>query len=313
MHKKWVALFIFILCSYAHASPWFTGPLLAPSGENVPIGHFDVEIYGFSTHDSATFNRNWKLTSTPTVDGEQAIPVFNYGITNDIDTQFSVPYSENKSEGRKGQHIGDTSILLGFQTYRQKPGHWLPNLRLTIQEIFPTGRFNNLNPIDKGVGATGTGSYETILGTNFEHLQAITETHYLRTRLSLSYLLAAPANIRGESVHGGTIKTQGTIIPGNLFNADLAGELTLTQNWVGVMEVYYIQRQASKFSGVSGLDQNSTIARLGHDELEEISLAPAIEYNFSQNYGIIAGVWFAVRGKSAPDFVSTVIAFNAFW
>ncbi|MCB1827280.1 MAG: hypothetical protein KDH94_02560 [Coxiellaceae bacterium] len=41
------------------------------------------------------------------------------------------------------------------------------------------------------------------------------------------------------------------------------------------------------------------------------SIAPAIEYNFNGNLGIIAGVWFGVDGRNTPEFASYVFSLDA--
>ncbi len=107
--------------------------------------------------------------------------------------------------------------------------------------------------------------------------------------------------------------TNGTIKPGQLYSADLAAELTITQNWVAVMEAYWVSRGATKFSGYPGRDETGKLAKVGSGNFDELSFAPAVEFNFSENYGIIAGIWFSQLGKDAPDFSSTVVAFNAYW
>lgn len=313
MKKNHCLLFVFFFCTVTFADPWFTGPLLAPSGRTVPLGHANFEAYGFSTSNTGTYDRGWKIIDTPAVESTQFNPLLAYGLTDKIDVQWSLPYSINRTEHRTGRHIGDTSVLLGFQAYTQKPGSWVPNLRITLQEIFPTGRYDGLNPIDKGTGATGAGSYQSVIGLNFQDLWHLRDTQYLRTRLAFAYLYANPASIHGYNTFGGARDTMGHIKPGNLTSIDLAGELSVTQNWVLVMEGYYIARGRSTFIGTPGVDHEGKIPRIGHYNIAEISLAPAIEYNFSANYGIIAGYWYSVKGKDAPDFSSIVVAFNAFW
>jgi hypothetical protein len=48
----------------------------------------------------------------------------------------------------------------------------------------------------------------------------------------------------------------------------------------------------------------------GGPSSSQYSLAPAIEYNWSQNIGLIGGVWFTVAGQNISQFNSIVIALN---
>lgn len=307
-----IALFLLLTPLQTSASPWFTGPILAPSGKTIPRGHVNLETYAFYTENEGVYNRHWRLIHSPGGSSTQANPIFAYGLTDWMDIQYNLPYVINHDRGHTGHHIGDLSATLGFQALEQKDYKWRPDLRVTLQEIFPTGRFEQLNPTNEGTDGTGVGSYQTVVALNFQHLLPI-YSFYLRTRLSLSYLNASGLNIRGHNSYGGNADTNGHIKPGNLYSADLAGEFSLTQNWVLVMEGYYFNRSASHFSGFSGIDRQGLPLVIGYRDVQEVSIAPAIEYNFSENYGIIAGVWLSVRGKDAPDFISTVVAFNAYW
>lgn len=297
----------------SYAAPWFTGPLFAPAGKTIPLGHANFEMYGFFTKNTGVFDRSALIVDTPALKSNQANPIFSYGLTDRIDAQLSVPYTKNYSQGRTGRHIGDNSVILGYQLITEKPDTFIPSLRVTIQEIFPIGRFDGLNPTDKGTGATGLGSYQSVLSFNFQKLAPLGKEFYLRGRLSLAYLYANRFDIDGASSSGGGIDARGSINPGNVMTADIAAELSVTQNWVAVMEGYYIHRQAASFRGHPGFDDAGNLIEISRPDVSEYSIAPAIEYNFNANYGIILGTWFAVKGKNAPNFRSTVVALNAFW
>lgn len=302
----------FALFSSVYADPWFTGPLLAPAGKTIPKGHINFEPYVFYTENLGQFNRHWRLSHSPHSDNIQFLPIFSYGLTDRMDFQFSIPYVRNRNRTQTSDYIGDTGLLLGFQVMEQQESKWRPNLRITLQQILPTGRYERLNPLYLGTDSTGLGSYQNALGLNFQHLMPIYD-FYLRTRFCLNFVHAQSVNIHGLSSYGGTVNTKGQIDPGNLMSADLAGELSITQHLVLVMEGYYFNRGNTHFTGLVGLNPLGVPGTIGHDDIQEFSMAPAIEYNFTSNYGIIAGAWFSTKGKDAPDFISTVIAFNAFW
>lgn len=165
-----------------------------------------------------------------------------------------------------------------------------------------------------GTDSTGLGSYQTLIAFNFQHLAEVFKTHYLRTRLSLSKLYASSVNIHGLSSYGGTSTTQGTIRPGEETDAVLAFEYTLTQNWVAVMEGYISEGTSTRFNGILTIgNMGSPLANVGSGDYYEEALSPAIEYNFNENIGIIAGLWFPIRGKNTSDYTTYVVALNAFW
>ncbi|WP_133129713.1 transporter [Legionella yabuuchiae] len=305
--------FFITLSSLACAEPWFTGPLLAPAGKTIPKGHVNFELYGFDTKNVGFFNRHWKLAHTPGSENYQINPIFTYGLAEKVDVQLSLPYVINQALRHTSHHIGDVALILGYQAWEQKNSKWIPNLRLTYQLSIPTGKFEEFNPANEGTDGTGAGSYQSIFALNFEHLLQFNEINYLRTRFILSHLYASPVHIRGFNAYGGNPTTNGIIKPSSLTGIDLAGEFTVTKHWVAVMEGYYFNRGATSFHGFRGLPVRGVVPIVGHPNIQEISLAPAVEFNVNEHFGIIGGYWFSVRGKDAPDFRSTVVAFNAYW
>lgn len=306
-------IFLLAACTTAQADPWWTGPLLAPAGHSIPAGHTNVELYGFHTDNDGIYNRHWKLTHTASAISDVINPLFTHGLTDKIDIQLGIPYVFNRTVKGSSNHISDTGVTLGYQLIEQKNARWRPDVRFTIQEIIPTGRFLDLSPVNNGAGSTGLGSYQTAASLNFQLLTAFTDVHYLRTRLSISYVEASHVNIHSVSSYGGTPTTDGRIDPGNLASLDIAGEFSLTQNWVAVMEGYFAKRDSAVFRGFPGFKPDGTLASLGNDTVEEITIAPAIEYNFNANVGIIGGVWFTLAGKDTAEFQSLVIALNAYF
>lgn len=307
------AVLLSLLTSTVWAVPWFTGPLLAPAGRTVPKGHTNLETYLFFTNLLGVYSTHGNIIHTPNNRNIIFNPIFTHGLTDNIDLQFSAPYSYNSYNDSSSHRLGDTGVILGYQLMRQQDSLWRPNLRIALQEIIPTGRVDGLNPVNNGTDATGLGSYQTVLNFNFEHLHQFDELRYLRTRLSVGYAYAAPASIEGLSVYGGSKDTRGEINPGNQMSVDVAFELSITQEWVAVLEGFASRRKSSQFSGVPGFDPLGNTNFIGSDLGQQLTFAPAIEYNFSPNIGVIAGTWFTARGKSTAEFMSWVIALNMYW
>ena len=304
---------LFSFTETALADPWFTGPILAPAGRTIPNGHTNFEMYGFYTRNNGFFDDNWRKEDAPSSYNTVLNPIFSHGIADKVDIQLGLPYVMSLFHGINRDKMGDISVALGYQVLEQKESKWLPNLRVAVQEILPTGAFKNLVPSINGTDATGLGSYQTAIALNFQHLAQVTKKNYLRTRLSLNYIYARPAFLTGLSSYGGTETTIGHIKPGNMISADLAAELTLTQNWVAVMETFVTRRQATNFRGFIGNDPDGNPGSIGHDVVGLITLAPAIEYNISPNVGLIGGPWISVAGRNTSNFISYVLALNAYW
>lgn len=297
-------LHAFLLFFFSHAAiagPWMTGPLLAPSGKTIPAGHFNFEPYGFYTDYPKGF-RNIEVT-----------PILTVGLTDFLDLQTSLPYDYSWDRGQHGNDIGDYSLGLGMQLLRQQESSWLPDLRMVIQEVFPTGRFENLNPNKLGTDQTGSGAYQTFIGFNFQKVLSFANEHYLRTRLSLVAARSGDVTVEGANVFGGGLMTEGRVRGGNSYSADLAFEYSLTQHIVPVFEALYVNSSATNFDGNPGFTPGGTVAAVGGRGGNQASLAPALEYNFNSNLGIISGVWFSVTGPHAAKFVTGTVAINCYF
>lgn len=302
-----------LFCKVAMAGPWYTGPLLAPSGHTIPKGHTNLETYLFYNDNDGVYDKHWKLTHTPANISTIINPIFSHGLTDRMDIQFILPYTFNRFRGSSSHKVSDTAVTLGYQVLEQKDSKWRPDLRFTIQETLPTGQYEHLSPFANGTDASGIGSYQTALALNFQHLKPFNDTIYLRTRLSLAYMHANDVRLRGFNTFGGGLDTDATLDPGDLVSIDLAGELSLTQHWVAVLEGYAANRQATTFRGNPGTTAAGLPAPLGHGTVDQITYAPAIEYNFNENIGLIGGVWKSATGKDTGDFTSYVLALNAYW
>lgn len=307
-------IFLSHLCAASWAGPWFTGPLLAPQGHTIPKGHTNVEIYGMNSLTDGQYSAEGRVAHTPTFRSGIVNPIITHGFTDWLDVQLNLPYVFNDTQGVSYNRLADVAIALGFQLLEQKGSPKRVDIRFLLQEIFPTGKFEDLNPAALGTDSTGLGSYQTQLGINFQYLLEVYRDHYLRTRLIFSRIYTSPVTIHGLSSYGGSISTSGSINPGTGNAVDLAFEYTLTQNWVAVMEGTYSNGQGTRFNGVLNIGNiGSPLTTIGYNNYNETALAPALEYNFNSNVGLIGGVWFPVSGRSTSHYMTYVMALNMYW
>lgn len=289
---------ITLLFGTAFAAPWMTGPLLAPSGKTIPAGHVNIETYGFYSRFQPDFNTL------------EAMPILTVGLAPFMDVQMAIPYTYNWVPTAHGNGIGDLMLALGVQVAQQNEQTKLPDIRLVFQEIYPSGRFEQLNELKQGTDQTGIGALTSLISLNIQHLQPLAREHYLRTRFTAAASHSKKVFVFGANSFGGTANTSGSVRPGNSYSLDLAFEYALTQNWVPVFEMLYTKNTASTFDGNPGFTPGGVMASIGGAGGEQYSLAPAIEYNFSGQLGVIAGAWFSVSGPHDAQFQSAVIAVN---
>ncbi len=328
-------LILMMLCPLSYADPWFTGPLLAFDGDATPPGHAYLQLYGNDTSSNAVYLSNWQQLSFPPSRSVQFTPEFTYGLMDRIDVEWDFMYQSNRFDKKTHDNIGDTMVTLGYQVLEQNEQPMGVDLRLALNSILPSGRYDNLSAIDNGTDASGMGSYQTGFGVYIQNLSPIGRTHYLKTYLNLSFLHPSSVELHGINAYGGNALTRGNIKPGTRLTIDLAGEFSLTQNWVAVLEGNFLYKQSDQFKGRIGTFNHSRPTpdnrhnlfpsrnnieglnldrpRIGTGVVDMFSLAPAVEYNFSENYGIIVGCWFTVLGKNTTDFASLMTAFNVYW
>jgi hypothetical protein len=312
--KKIIAsLFICTLSSLGYAGPWFTGPILAPAGHTVARGHTNFEIYGVDVFAYGQYNGKGQLVRTPLFKSFVANPLLTHGFTDWLDVQIGIPYAFNSTRKMNYNRLGDMTVALGFQLIEQKGSPHKADVRILLQETLPTGKFDQLNPLLFGTDITGLGSYQTQIGLNLQYLREVLSSHYLRTRLILSHLYANATHVNGLNSYGGAVNTSGRISPFDENDADLAFEFTLTQHWVAVMEGTLSSGSTARFIGFPGTTASGLPAAVGSGSFNETALAPALEYNFNANVGLIGGVWFTVGGVNTTYYRNYVLALNAYW
>ncbi len=283
--------------------PWLTGPLLTPSGHVVPVGHYNIEPYFYATNIVGSYDRHWQAHSLPSAwKNNLQIPV-QIGITDTIDFAFTPQGFYNYTRDAHTFNLGDLSLEIDYQLYKNETTTWTPALKLSLEETFPTGRYQRLNPAKRGTDAIGLGAYTTTVGLTFSALKHVIRKHYLSLRASASYSMAPPVHVTRLNSYGGDKTTKGKVRPGNSLATLVGLEFSLNHNWVLAFDAMNAYTNKTHFSG-------KTTAPVGSASSNQISFAPAIEYNFNQKAGLIAGVWFSAFGRNSSDFVSYVIAYN---
>jgi hypothetical protein len=295
-------------------NPWYTGPLLTPSYAVLPVGVYNLQPYLFITDNFALFDNNGRVHGAAHDKIQvQFVPVFQTGIVDGVSIIVQPQYLWAHQHGQNFTFLGDTKVgvnirVVGETAYR-------PGLTIIATETFPTGRrYQRLKPKKEGVDALGSGAYTTTLGLVFGKLVWWEmPKHPMRFRAAFLYQHASRVDVHDFNAYGGGYGTRGKVHLGDGFSADIGYELSFTQRWVFAIDLLYNFNFKTTFSGRRGLTAAGEMASVGGPFGDQISLAPAIEYNWSSNFGVIAGVWFSPWGRNTPDFVSGIISVNCVW
>ncbi|MBI2742457.1 MAG: hypothetical protein HYX48_00875 [Chlamydiales bacterium] len=293
-------------------APWFTGPLISTSGYTTPAGHVNVEPYLYYTVYPGRYDNHWKARSLPNFYSTTLQVQIAVGVAKNISFQIYPQAFHNETEGRHDTNVGDLPIALNFQLYRPPEGSLWPSAKLALRASVPFGKYQHLNPHLKKTDANGAGSWFPGVGLTFAKIWNTSGIHFLESRLSLNYLIGTAVHVKGINTYGGARNTRGFVYPGNIFTADYSVQYNFTQRWAFACDLFYAHTNKNRFSGRVG-SSHGVPAQMRAPSNEQWSLAPAIEYNWSQNLGIIVGPWFSFAGRNSAEFISGVAALNAFF
>jgi len=293
-------------------NPYYTGPLITPSAAMIPPGNIMIQPYVFVADNYAAFNKDRKSISLPSNLVSLVLnPIFfQFGITDTVDMSVQYAGVMNWQSGEFGGGLIDVQSTLGFIIYRETL--YIPQFKFTITETFPTGKYKNLSFNGLGLNGIGGGAYTTQFGLAASKVLFWATLHPFRVRAFAGYALSTPAHIENFNSYGGGFGAHGTVHPGNALSLDLAGELSLTQKWVLALDIVYKSVNRRSFSGNPGRLADGTPSTVAAGYKDNLSLAPAIEYNWSPTMGFVGGAWFSVYGRSTLNFVQAVLSVYMF-
>jgi hypothetical protein len=282
-------------------NPWYTGPLLTPSASVLPPPHVVIQPYFFYTDNYAHFDKHGKSHRVPDLDViKPALAPLQVGITKWMDATVSISGVHNHQHGHSYMNWGDTMVSVGFGLLRQTA--YKPAIKFVIQETFPTGHYQRFSARKANVESTGAGSYQTNFSLNVSKVVWWLTLHPMNFRTSIGYTVNSNVFVHGFNSYGGGKGTRGSVKGGNTFAWDIGYEYSFTQRWVAALDIVYNYSSKTTFSG-------RTVAPVGGPFNDQLSLAPAIEYNFNDHSGVLAGIWFTVWGRNSSNFFADVFSF----
>ena len=291
-------------------NPWYAGPLITPSASMMPPGQANIQPYLIIQGNYAAFNQH--RHSIPLTHNSYQLQVqvpMQVGVTNTTDFTINLVGAENWQNGRSGGGFGDLYVAYGFSIFKETLN--IPKFKFSIGETFPTGKYNHLD--SSRLNGIGQGTYATVFSLRAGKLIWWSYPYPMNTRLVFNYTIPTTVHVSGFNFYGGGIGTKGTIRPGNSFTADFGYELSFSQRWVFALDIVYSAQNRTKFHGNSGFNPDGTPASVGSGFNDNLSLAPAIEYNFSDAFEILWGAQFSVYGRNSANFVNGQFSVEYQW
>ena len=280
------------------AAQWQTGPLLAPSPPPPAHDKFAIEPYLLVNRGAGAFDGDGVFAAKPKgSDRLIEFTVFKYGLTDNLAVQL-LPGFARAPDGASG--FTDLPVQLEYRWFgRTDTGFWHPSLTTTLGLTLPIGPYRHLRDVADGFGA---GAYKASgqvllqsLFTTFGH------AHRTRAWAILSEPLES-VRVTGISSYGTAAGYSGMALPGASTELGIADEFGLDQRWVLALDVVEDFGKSAHLSGVPTGPGNSSFI-----------LAPAIEYNFADWIGLIAGVQFTAAGRNASAPLVPQVAVNMFF
>jgi hypothetical protein len=265
--------------------------MLAASAATLPRGHVLVEPYFYNV-------------ITPHTNEYGSLTYLLYGLTDRLTVGLTptADYTRvNDGPSSSGVAWGDTTLIAQYGLSRFHSGSAIPTMAVVFQETIPTGRYDNLGV--RPSNGIGSGAYTTSLGLYAQTYFWLPNRRIFRVRLDTLQSFSRSVAVEGVSVYGTVANYSGHAYPGSSLFVDASGEYSATRNWVPALDVTYRYTANTALVNRSGAVTNSGVSA-------EFGLAPAIEYNWASNWGVLLGTRITLKGRNASPSTTPAIAIN---
>lgn len=289
---------------------WFTGTLLSPEGHTLPAGITQVEPYIFASDGAGVYGHVWnRWMHASNVRSINPVVKIGHGITNwfDFNVVFQGEINHNKATSIRR---ADIFLEVGFQLFNDRKTSWIPDVKIFFTQSFPFGSYRNLNPEKNRTDQSGSGSYETTAALALQKLFHTGGPHFFKLHVSAGFTRCNKLHVRGFNAYGGGYGTSGTVHPGHKFTGVVGFEYSITRSVALATDFVGFYASKPSFGGNRGLTSSGSQAPFFKNASYELSMAPALEYNFSEYIGMIGGVWFPLYNRTSENYFSFVLAFN---
>ncbi|MGE5206155.1 MAG: transporter [Chlamydiota bacterium] len=181
---------------------------------------------------------------------------------------------------------------------------------MVVQETLPTGKYDRLSGSSNS--GLGSGAYTTMLGVYSQTYLWLPNSRILRVRFNASQAFSSTVKLEGMSVYGTGAEFRGRARPGASTFVDAAAEYSLTPRWALALDVTYRYNNNTRVTGYDTANPTPAGIPMDSGSGYAVGLAPAIEYNWRHNLGVIVGTYAIVAGRSTAATITPVVAINFF-
>jgi hypothetical protein len=286
----------------ALSEAWWTGPMLANSAATLPRGHALIETYVYDVHSARG-------------DSLGSLTYMLYGVSDALTLGVKPSFGSNAVKGARdssGIGVGDITLQGQYRLTAFDAARGMPALAISIQETLPTGRYDRLGA--RPADGMGGGAWGTTVALYAQHYFWLPNGRILRGRINLSETFSSKAPLHDVSVYGTSEGFRGTARPGRSFYLGGSLEYSVTKRWVLGLDATWTHNGRTRVSGLGAPDPATGIApsvRLEYGASDAFALAPAIEYSWTPNLGVLLAARIIPRGHDVAPSVTPAIAINA--
>ncbi|QYE33602.1 transporter (plasmid) [Polymorphobacter megasporae] len=286
---------------------WFTGSLEASSPALSKAGAFALEPYFIlETHTGAYNGAGHHSAVAHDSSLVESVVVMKYGITNRLTIEALPTFLRGWTDQAlsHGSGVADLPIELEYRILDENNRTGAPSVTFSVGITAPIGDYQNLrDPID----GIGSGAFTLKQGLVVQSLFSTWGNHPVRLRLfgSVNEPLA-DVGLRGQTAYGTGPGFFGRVKPGITTQVGFAGGWALNQRWVFAADVVEDYADGARLLGTDGGGGFVSTSRMRR---YTTSIAPAVEYNWSANVGLIVGVDFTLAGRNSASYVAPQVAF----
>lgn len=290
---------------------WWTGPILAAGAGTLPQGHALIEPYLYDAIRYGRFNQHGTRQSADRVHGYGSLTYLLYGVTDKFTVGLIPVLGFNDvSEGRdsSGVRVGDITLQAQYRLSQFREGRSLPTTSLVIQQSFPTGSYDRLG--ENLNDAMGSGAYTTTVALYSQYYFWMRNGRILRTRFNVAGAYSDDVRVDDASVYGTAAGFRGVAKPGSVLTVNSAWEYSITRNWVFALDFVYQHDDNTRLRGFDTSNGNAAPLTEDFGSAWRFGVAPAIEYNWTSEVGVIVGArWFGA-GRNTSATITPVVALN---
>ncbi|KDU95876.1 hypothetical protein CFR78_03760 [Komagataeibacter rhaeticus] len=292
-------------------SQWYTGSLVSPSGALTKAGVFAWEPYvAYSQPVGYLGSTGGSMPVHDRAHAVSSFTLYKYSLTNSVSLQMTpdISYGWRRGHGgtTSGLKMGDLPVDVMWRYLDADPRRYIPALSLFVGVAFPSGDYTRLGRNEDGVG---TGTYTFRLALTEQSTYTLPGHHELRLRMWGTFRRAlTQAHIADTSSYGTTAGFRGLAHPGMYGESGFSLEYGVNQKWVIAMD---LARDWANGAVVRGHDAQGRYQTLTGQASGDWLVAPAVEYNWSPRFGVIAGVTAIFAGHNTGQVISPQVAFNS--